>query len=308
MKNLFWTLFIGVVFFSCSTAKKATQETATLPEVENSLLWEISGKGLSEPSYLFGTIHMIDKEDFVLTEKTKSSIDKTKRVTFEINMEDMMDVSNLMPLMMKSFMNNDTTLKDLVTATEYDMIKAHFEKMGLPMMFIDRIKPMFLTVMTGGDDLSSFGQSDGQMVSYEMEIMEVAKGKNMSIAGLETAEYQMSMFDSIPYGVQAKMLVESVQTGSEGTAGADEFDELVKMYKAQDIGAMVGLMEEDPQGLGKYENLLLANRNKNWIPVMAKMMVETPTFFAVGAGHLAGAEGVVTLLRKEGYKVTPLYQ
>ncbi|MEN0003860.1 MAG: TraB/GumN family protein, partial [Bacteroidota bacterium] len=165
--------------------------------------------------------------------------------------------------------------------------------------------PMFLTVMAG-EDMSSFGQAGGDMVSYEMEIMTLAKEKDLSIGGLETAAYQMSMFDSIPYDVQAKMLVDAID--GKGESGAGEFDELVKLYKTQNIRAMVNLMGEDPEGLGKYENLLLANRNKNWIPVMAEMMLKQPTFFAVGAGHLAGKEGVVTLLREEGYEVKPLYQ
>ncbi|MEN0006862.1 MAG: TraB/GumN family protein, partial [Bacteroidota bacterium] len=160
MKNLFWALLVGVLFSACNTAKK-TVSTPTAPqEVENSLLWEISGKDLSTPSYLFGTIHMINKSDFVLTDKTKESINKAKLVTFEINMEDMMDMSNLMPLMMQSFMNDNKTLKDLLSEEDYTKVNSHFEKMGLPMMFLDRIKPMFLTVMAG-EDMSSFGQAGG---------------------------------------------------------------------------------------------------------------------------------------------------
>ena len=72
-----------------------------------------------------------------------------------------------------------------------------------------------------------------------------------------------------------------------------------------DIQGMIDMMGGD-EGIAEYEDLLLNTRNKNWIPVMGKMMLEQPTFFAVGAGHLGGEQGVVSLLRKEGYTVKPI--
>ena len=62
----------------------------------------------------------------------------------------------------------------------------------------------------------------------------------------------------------------------------------------------------DEEGIGQYEDLLLVGRNKNWITVMQKMMTNQITFFAVGAGHLGGNNGVVNLLKAEGYILTPL--
>lgn len=275
---------------------------AQVAKEENSLLWEISGKGLKEPSYLFGTIHMIDKKDYILTDATKKSLDKAKRVTFEINMEEMSDLSVLMPLMMKAFMANGQTLSDLLSEEDYALVKNHFEKMGLPMMLFDRMKPMFLSSMTpdavGGLD----GGENSSMVSYEMELMKLAQAQDKPIAGLETAEYQMSMFDSIPYKVQAEMLVKSIQSGDEG---ADELDQLTELYKKQDINGLHEMINADSE-LSEYDELLLVRRNKNWIPVMGKMMSEQPTFFAVGAGHLAGSKGVINLLRQAGYTVKAL--
>ena len=123
------------------------------------------------------------------------------------------------------------------------------------------------------------------------------------MAGLETIEYQMSMFDSIPYTAQAEMLVESLKADS---VGSDQFEDMVRLYKAQDLDGMQKMFESDEGGLGEYDQLLLVNRNKNWIPIMEEMMSEKPTFFAVGAGHLGGSLGVVALLRKAGYVLKPL--
>ncbi|MFN7116780.1 MAG: TraB/GumN family protein [Saprospiraceae bacterium] len=292
---LFSILIINII------APVLAQKPATVKE-ENSLLWEISGKGLKEPSYLFGTIHLIDKKDFILTDATKNSLEKAKRVTFEINMEEMSDMSVLMPLMMKAFMANGTTLRDLLKEEDYTLVKAHFEKMGLPMMLLERMKPMFLSSMNPDAMGGGLEGENSSMMSYEMELMKLAQAQKKPIAGLETAEFQMSMFDSIPYEAQAEMLVESVKSADTGN---DQLKQLVDLYKKQDINGLHDMLNADSE-LSKYDELLLVNRNKNWIPVMGKMMGEQPTFFAVGAGHLAGANGVINLLRQAGYTIKPL--
>lgn len=268
---------------------------------ENSLLWEISGKGLTTPSWLYGTIHLIGKEDFFLTDSTKAFIDRSEMVTFEINMEDMTDLSAQLGLLMQAFMEGGKTLKDLLSEEDYKLVQEHFQEIGLPLFMFERIKPMFLTVMASGD-MSPTAMSSGDMLSYEMEIMELAQKTKKKMGGLESMEFQMSVFDSIPYDAQAQMLVESIKSTE---AGDEEFSKMVELYKKQDIQGMVKMMGND-EGISEYEDLLLNTRNKNWIPVMGEMMQAQPTFFAVGAGHLGGENGVVALLRKEGYTVKPV--
>ncbi|MCB0597114.1 MAG: TraB/GumN family protein [Lewinellaceae bacterium] len=302
MRQFCYSIFFTLLAVS-AWAQPATSAKYAPTVEENALLWEISGKELANPSYLFGTIHMIGKEDFFLTDATKSSLEKAQQVTFEIDMEDMMDVAKLVPLLMKSFMANDTTLSDLLNEEDYKLVEEHFEAVGLPMMFLNRIKPMFLSAL-GGEDMFSLGSGEeSQMVSYEMELMQMAQGRQLPIEGLETAEYQMSMFDSIPYTVQAQMLVESIKSGS---ADDGQFGQMVELYKNQDLQGMQSMMADEASGIGGYEDLLLVRRNRNWIPVMGEMMMAKPTFFAVGAGHLGGDEGVVALLREAGYTVKPL--
>lgn len=270
----------------------------------NSLLWEITGKELAEPSYLYGTIHMIPKADYFLTEETKTALEKAKKVTFEIDMDKMNDISALMPMMMKAFMANDTTLSDLLTEEEYKVVDAHFKKLGLPMFMLNKIKPLFLSALVSEDALSLNGP-DPAIVSYEFELMKLAKAKSIDVDGLETPEFQMSVFDSIPYKAQAKMLVDAIESGGGEN---DEFDKMVQMYKSQDIEGMHTMIQGDEGGLANYEELLLIKRNENWIPIMTDMMLDGTTFFAVGAGHLGGKKGVIQLLEEAGYQLKPLHQ
>ena len=253
MKYLFTLLFAYLLPISIF-AQADPLPTETLPtttaEKENSLLWEISGNDLTTPSWLYGTIHLIGKDDFFLSDSTKSFIEQAEKVTFEINMEEMNDMSAQFGMLMKAFMEDGKTLKSLLSKEDYTLVQSHFEKIGLPLFMFERIKPMFLTVMASGD-MSPDAMSSGEMLSYEMEIMELSNGKE--IGGLESMEFQMSVFDSIPYDAQAQMLVESIKSAG---AGDEDFAQMVEMYKNQDIQGMVDMMGED-EGIAEYEDILL---------------------------------------------------
>jgi uncharacterized protein YbaP (TraB family) len=273
----------------------------------NSLLWRISNPDNATASYLYGTIHMIPAEDYFLTEGTKTALAAADKVYFEIDMRSMNDPMALMPVMNRIMMNNDTTLEDLLTEAQYDSVAAHFESIGMPFFLLKRMKPMFLTAMVSEDMNPDGGFGSGEIKSYEMELMALAEADKKEIGGLETIEFQLGLFDAIPYRAQAQMLYEAII--SEQTGGAASFDQMVEMYKAQDIEGMVQMMGEDgnlPGGLGGYEDILLDKRNASWIAPMREQMAEGPVFFAVGAGHLGGPRGVIALLREAGYTVEPV--
>ena len=306
-------MFLGVVL----SAQPATDQYAPTSE-ENKLLWEISGNGLAMPSYLYGTIHMIPSDDYFLTDGTKSAFEKSTRVAFEIDTEEMMNPAAMMGLLGQMYMANDTTLADLLSDEDYQLVSDHFEEIGLPMMFMGKIKPMFLTILAG-EDIQNMKPGEGGlggmlggdgMKSYELELTEMAKQAEKPIVGLETAEFQMSLFDKIPYQAQAQMLVETIKSEGDGTEDEEDgaLDRMIELYTTQDIVGMQTMMSDDPAGIGGYEEVLLLQRNRNWIPVMQGLMAEETVFFAVGAGHLAGEEGVIALLRKAGYTMTPVQE
>ena len=311
MKKLIYA--IALLFFVSINAEAQTEIAVTkiketTDTLENSLLWKITGNDLEEVSYLYGTIHMIAKDDFFVTENTEKAIAETERMTFEINMEDMNNMGMMMSMMMNAFMKDGGSLKKLLTEEEYGLVKAKFDEIGLPIALFDRVKPMFTSMMTSMD-MSGGGNpmdGNGDIVSYEVEFMEKAKTQKMEMEGLETVEYQMSMFDSIPYEAQAQMLVESVKEGDAAAAQTDQMAQMVNLYKTQNLNGLSELIASEEGGMGDYNDILLVNRNKNWIPVMGEQMKDKATFFAVGAGHLGGEEGVIRLLRNAGYTVTAM--
>jgi hypothetical protein len=143
------------------------------------------------------------------------------------------------------------------------------------------------------------------MKSYEMEFFDFAQEKEKETGGLETIEFQISVFDSIPYKAQAEMLVESIRAEEEQN---DMFQQMIELYQSQDIEALYSAIGDEEIGAGDYEDILVKNRNQRWMAGMREYMQEGPTFFAVGAGHLGGPYGVIRLLRKEGFVVTPVIE
>ena len=114
---------------------------------------------------------------------------------------------------------------------------------------------MFLTTFASGD-IDPNGFQNGNIVSYEMEFMQMAQQTEKEMAGLETIDYQISIFDSIPLNDQAQMLVESLKAGTED---AGQFDEMVKLYLSEDIDGMQEMFKTDEAGMAAYEDVLLIN-------------------------------------------------
>jgi uncharacterized protein YbaP (TraB family) len=308
---IYWLLLAAVSLVACKTQQNiadqegsvSVQNASEESVLENALLWKIEGNDLEQPSYLYGTIHLITEEDFYWPSGTLAAFDASDKVAFEIDMDDMFDMSKQMSMMSRAFMNDGKILKDFYSSEDYGIVKAHFEEMGIPLFFLERLKPMFLTVFASGDVEFGGDLSGGSgMRSYEMELFDLCQESNKEVSGLETIEFQMSVFDSIPYQVQADMLLETIKSAD---VEDDSFKMMVDMYRNQDINKMVSSMAED-ESIKAYESILLDNRNSNWIPVMSDMMKQNSVFFAVGAGHLGGEKGVINLLKKAGYTLTPL--
>ncbi|MBK9984654.1 MAG: TraB/GumN family protein [Saprospiraceae bacterium] len=294
------TLLSAFLLVSCKGSKSAVQPAASVP---HALLWKIEKPGQAEPSYLFGTIHMIPKDDYFLPSGLDEAFDKSKQVVFEIDLDEMSDMGSMMGMLSNLMMKDGTTLQDLLTPQEYTEVSKYFDNMGLPMFLLSNVKPMFLSMLAEVNMNPEEMQSD-DIVSYEMNLYDRAQKAKKEVGGLETMQYQMSLFDSISYKDQALMLLDAIKGTNTDT---DMYDQTVELYKHQDIEAMIEMATEPKPGEdGNFENVLINNRNKNWIPIMSKMMKNGPVFFAVGAGHLAGENGVLSLLKKQGYKVTPV--
>ena len=289
IKKRWYLLLAGLSIVATSARAQAPQEP--------SLLWEISGKGLTNPSYLYGTIHLICPADFRLSEVLKERLQKSEQLALELDMDDpslMMSMAQLM------LMQDNKQLSTLLPQEDYLRLNQFFrDSVGMNITPFERAKPFVLVSLLFNRVLNC------QPQSYEMTLVGLAKKQQMEVVGLETVAEQMAVFDTIPYQDQARMLVQMIDNLPKART---EFTQMVDLYKKQDVAALHKMTLESDFDMQGQEETLLYGRNRRWIPLMANMMGQKPTFFAVGAAHLGGTEGVIALLRKQGYKVVPVRQ
>jgi len=257
-------------------------------------LWKISGNGISQPSYLYGTIHLMCPDQIKIDTVLRRCFSSCKQLFLEINTSDPEMMSKTMKGMM---MDSGQSLENLVNKGDYDSMSHIFmEKASIPMMLMAKSKPMLLMSAVFPSLLGCAPEG------WETRFEEMAKNNKMPINGLETIEYQLSVFDTIPYKAQASMLKDFLYNLD---STKKSFEEMLDIYLKKDINALYEVTVKDPD-FGNYEALMLNNRNNNWIPVIATTAKAKPTFFAVGAAHLGGEKGVISLLLKKGFKVTPV--
>jgi uncharacterized protein len=212
---------------------------------------------------------------------------------------DMDDPSILLSGLLFMSMKNGKKLKDLYTAEEYKKVEGYFrDSLNMPMMMMQNIKPYFLVAMLYPKMMNCKTAS-----GVEEELMKLAKENKKEIKGLETMQLQASVFDSIPYEWQAKELLKSIDSFP---LYKKEFDTMVMEYKNQQLSSMEKLLSKSEFGGEKFNDILLVNRNRNWVSQLKNIMNKQSVFVAVGAGHLVGEKGLLSLLRKEGYTVEPL--
>ena len=261
-------------------------------ELEKSLLWKISGNGLKKPSYLFGTIHLTC--DTSLDANTLNALETTEQLYLELDMDDKSIQMKLMKLMM---MKDGAKLSTLLSPEDFKILDEFMKKnLNMSVKLFDSFKPFMISSMLFPKMLDCKSQS------VESELMKITKEQNEEIFGLEKAEDQMKVFEEISYQDQADELLKTVKDNLE--KDKKEFQEMITIYQNKDIEGMLKMMSDsDNKITSENQDILLNDRNKKWIPIMVKIMKDKPTFFGVGAGHLAGEEGVIKLLRKQGYKV-----
>jgi len=276
-----------IIFFTLSSVQSIAQRDKT-----NTLLWEISGNGLNEPSYLFGTIHMICKEDFLLSESVKQKFASSKQIYLELDMDDPQLQGKMMQQMQ---LPGKETLKNILGESSFKKLNSFLQKeMNMNLVMFDKFKPMMVMSILAQRLLPC-----ASLESYEINFVKMASEQKKEILGLEKVEEQIGVFDAIPDSLEIRSIMKMV---NDFDAQKKEFTRMSAIYKSQDLEALYQLMVESPEMMGSQE-LLLDRRNRNWIPIMESAMKNSSTFFAVGAGHLGGSQGVLELLRKQGYVV-----
>ncbi|RYD98788.1 MAG: TraB/GumN family protein [Sphingobacteriales bacterium] len=275
-------------------AKTAQQKTVD----QNSLLWKISGNGLTKPSYVFGTIHLICQEDFFWNPAMEAAFKAAEKICMEMDMD---DPQLQMTLAMGMMDKDGKKLSSYFEPEDYEKLKAYAAARvkEVPVSILDMMKPAAVWTT-----MILLQYNCNEVKSYEVELVAKAKEGNKEILGLETAHEQLDFLLGMPDTEVVENINDIVQGKSKAEMDA-QFAAMINAYKKQELNKLYELSDQET-AMKMDKVKFLDNRNKNWIPKMKDMMAQQPTFFAVGAAHLPGKAGVLQLLKTAGYTVEPV--
>jgi uncharacterized protein len=261
----------------------------------NSLLYSVKKPG-KKSSFLFGTTHIIADSAFYFPQKLEKTLSKTDALVLEVG--DIGDQAKAVSLMKLE----SGSAFDIFTKEQADSVIAWGSQQ------LNMSPDAFVKGFSGRKPFALMQISVQAMLKvpvrfYEIELMSRAVAEQKPILGLESMEYQLSLFDELPDSVLAGMILSPIRFPGE----SEEMErELTRLYIAQDVEGLAEMLT-DLKAIGGNTETLVIQRNRNWIPAMDKLMDERSCFFAVGAGHLGGDQGVINLLRDAGYVVTPVH-
>ncbi len=260
----------------------------------SSLLWEISGKDFMQPSFLFGTMHAIPKQQFFLPKGVVESFQKCSKLVLEVKMDD----PKIQPELLEAMIMKDSTIDQLLTTEEFKKADLFFrDSLGVSLRLMNKMKPLFLSSLTipklVGKNFSSF----------EETFMTMAKQHKMEIVGLESVKESMAQIDKISLTAQSKIIMDVV---NDFNKSRQEFQELLHCYLEQDVNKLYELMIQNDSEFKLFGNSLLKERNLLWLNRIETYSKGGGCFIAVGGGHLAGPDGLLELLTKAGYSVKPI--
>lgn len=288
-KNILFIL--TAVFIYCDTAKCQTTDSTN-----TSVLWEISGNGLNQPSYLLGTIHYRCGENFKMPPTIKAKLKACRAFYAETNYYEPLGYNQYIEY---AHWNNklDSFLKDSL----YKVVaQKFFEATNIQLKDYNEIKP-FITAQMLFNKKSLHCK---KMVSMEKELIDLANKNKIDIYGIESHKEHIELLNDLPDTFQVNyflwnlfnqnMMEEYIRNATEQFAVNSFFKNSNKNF------------EDSNYQKNLFDSILLFKRNITWISTIKFRMTIQPTFFAFGAAHLLSSKGLVALLRKEGYTLTPV--
>jgi uncharacterized protein YbaP (TraB family) len=289
MKKLFKSIAVVAVLLISSGVFAQAKKATSVNSNDKSLLWEISGNGLSKSSYLYGTIHMICGNDYFLSDKTKKAFTASDNLVLEVNLSDPKELSVAQQLAY----GKEPLSKTLSPEQLNDLDALLQKRTGMTVKQVDKFSLMtVMSLIT----MKSFGCVD--IKSYEMEFIAMAKESDKSVTGFETLQSQM---DFLSKGYSDAEMITMLQESNDDTT-----KKMVQNYIQENLPELYKDITAPKVMNEKARKWLLDVRNENWVVKMPDMMKDKSTFFAVGAAHLLDEQGVINLLRKKGYIVKPI--
>ena len=294
------TRFAGRLFAAAALLFQAFAVQAAEP-TEAPFLWRVGGE---TPSYLYGTIHLPDERVTTLPDAVSAALGEADAFFAEIPL----DASTQMKMAPALLLPGSQTLKELLPPELYARVDAYLKEKGLPFAAMGKLK---IWAVTQTVSLADYVQKMATTPSLDQSLYQISQQQGKELGGLETVEEQLAVFEALTVDEQIEMLRMTMdELEAAGPDGPSPTEELVLTYLSGDLDRLAGVMNEHLEDGGetgaKLEKLLIDDRNRRMADRIAEKLASSPDtsyFFAVGAAHYPGEDGIIALLAARGLEI-----
>lgn len=291
---------IGMMFRAVLNAKTlgfvlASWFAITAVASDKSLFWSIE-TGTGHAGYLLGTIHSEDPRVLEFTEPFLAALSSSSVFAMEL----VPDLPTLMRLAETMNLPGDTRLATLIGAERFERVGAAIVPYGVSRSQLADMKP-WAALMT----LSVPPPVTGFFMDFSLSLR--AAGNGLKVIGLESLEEQLAFLEHMPLEHLVRFLDQAV---SEAASVQKIHDDMVDTYLAGDLQAIYVMTEKQLSEAGMEAHAAFMSqgihaRNHNMLNKLLPALQEGTVFTAVGALHLPGEQGLINLLRQQGYRLVP---
>ena len=286
---------LGMSMLAIGTPAAAKSAAAARPA-----LWQVSDADTTV--YLFGTIHLLPKNYRWRTAKFDQAVAGSQQLMVETIVDEGNPHQMMAALSSLAFSPNLPPITARVPPEKRPALEAAIRKSGMPLASLDRMETWAAAFMLLGNQFRAMGLKTGDGVESVLRTTFAGQGK--TIGELETNREQLSFFDVLPEQAQRVLLEGAIE---EPKNMSQEFDRMLSSWARGDIEQIARSFNENLAASPELREVLLKRRNENWSRwVQRRMAAPGSVMIAVGAGHLAGSDSLVDLLRRGGYTVRRL--
>jgi hypothetical protein len=270
------------------------------------ILWRIEKPGLPK-SYLFGTVHVIDKSLQDLSPAVRSALDDSKIVAVESiegsRRANTLAMAETVPLMVST----DKELQRILDDDELTVVEKALTDAGYPSEMALGLKPWAATMFLADSECQKEDEARG-LKSVDRIIKDRATADGLPVVGLETIAEQYRSLASIADADQIAWLKASIKLHDRVDDVSQTMSELYRFRLLSAVWPLTQALAPeaglDDATLHSLQNELISKRNRRMLDHAMPLLREGGVFIAVGALHQSGPDGLVSLLRGEGFTVT----
>jgi uncharacterized protein YbaP (TraB family) len=280
-----------VVFSLVCGARAAQAETG------RHFLWSIENQ--KNTVYLLGSVHFLRQDAYPLAEAIEKAYSDSQKIVFEADIDGANAPEFQAKIMTLGLYLDGQTLKQNVSEKTYKLLTDEVTAIGLPVSQFDRFRPWLAALMLTVIKLQNlhFDPSYGVDAHFFRKAKEDGKEKIF----LEPVEFQINLFAKMGQREQESFLR---QTMEDLEAIESMVSDMVNSWQTGDVDTLGSILNMSFDEHPDMYDRLMVQRNKKWVSRIEDLLNKDGNVLViVGAGHLVGAENLLQLLRKKGYKI-----